>query len=1006
MLTEKESFLNYSKCLQPYFFYSMILIFCALFLCIKTGFAKTHDDINIEAVPDWVKTRTLSPVAQIPVDEISNGVFYRLVDSQVQVSNNGNKIRYNRYVETVVNQKGIESSSQINLDYDPSYQKLVLNTLFILRDGQRLDRLAKAKMSLFNREQELDRQIYNGTMTLNILIDDLREGDTLDYSYSRYGSNPVYKNRFSYTRTLNWSVPVNDQYLRVLWGKAQPLFINTRNIEPKIEETILGEFIEYQLHMHNEETIESSSQAPSWYDPYGTIYFSESERWPDVVNWALPLYESRAIHPSIQQLANEIKQGAQSKSEQIAIALKYTQGKIRYVGLEMGVNSHFPTAAHETLALRYGDCKDKAVLFIAILRALDINAYPALVNTEQSKLLVDIPPAENRFDHVIVTLEFEGERLWLDPTLNYQQGPLNRLFQPDYGYALILQTGQQSLTTMAQALQNSFSHISEKYLIPEDITNSANFTVRSEYFGDMAQQKYSQIERDGKKKLSQDYESYYQRFYSKLTAQSEVDIQTDNTSGILSLTEKYSIDNFWTEGKKDLEMDFFPHDIRDAVFKPDQINRNSPLSFAFPNNIKNQTIVEFEEDGWEFSNEEFIEDNAFFFFKKNIDFKNNTLVLNYEFRAKTDHIPHAKIETYLAARKKVREKAYYGIVKYVKNEPAEQPTENGNDTSLWLGIFIFIYLLGVIFIIVSWRLESRKRPNISTSNFYPMSLSKFLALSISTFGAYIYYWMYRNWKFIQLKENVSMMPIARGIFSAFWFYPLFKALKQDSELRFNENKVLATTLAVIFAIAYFVISVILNQSEQTDITLVYLILPLLFIPCVNYINVVNSEDTQGYDYNSKWKIRHIITMLLFMPLWGLTVAEEGHFMPSSSVVTADGIMSRDMNFLHRQKIVPPDEEINFFYSDAFFSIRDDGNGFTQKRVFSYWLDESDKLQREIVTFDQIKDIEVKYAANEMSNTVITITRMDESNFMLFVSAEDKGDKLFVTKLKAQWKRQS
>jgi len=120
---------------------------------------------------------------------------------------------------------------------------------------------------------------------------------------------------------------------------------------------------------------------------------------------------------------------------QIVAALKYAQENIRYVGLEMGSNSHLPTAPEETLKLKYGDCKDKASLLIAILAALEIEAFPALVDTEYTKLLKDRPPAANLFNHVIVSLNYQGKQMWLDPTLINQTGSLTNLYQADYGYA-------------------------------------------------------------------------------------------------------------------------------------------------------------------------------------------------------------------------------------------------------------------------------------------------------------------------------------------------------------------------------------------------------------------------------------------------------------------------------------------------------------------------------------------------------------------------------------------
>ena len=136
--------------------------------------AEKYDDIHIEAAPTWVEIRDITLTQDIPVDEINDGVFYQLLDSQKKVSATEKIVSYFRYVETVVNQAGVDYTSQINIDYDPTYQKLTLNTLFIFRNGERIDKLSSAKISLLNRETELENQIYNGSLTLNILIDDRR----------------------------------------------------------------------------------------------------------------------------------------------------------------------------------------------------------------------------------------------------------------------------------------------------------------------------------------------------------------------------------------------------------------------------------------------------------------------------------------------------------------------------------------------------------------------------------------------------------------------------------------------------------------------------------------------------------------------------------------------------------------------------------------------------------------------------------------------------------------
>ncbi|WP_339719744.1 DUF3857 domain-containing protein [uncultured Paraglaciecola sp.] len=979
-----------------------------IFLCLSTSYSSRSDanevkDIHLEPAPDWVVQYEVGAIDDVPIDEVSNGLHYHMVDNQIQVTKTGERTSYSRYVETIVNQSGLDSSSQLNFTFDPSYQKLVLNSLYILRDGQRLDRLQSAKKSLLNTESELKRQIYNGSLTLNVLMSDLQVGDTLDYSYTRYGANPVYQNSFSYSRNTNWDVPLNIQHLRILWGKSNPLYVTPINGSPTVSKTKIGEFTEYQITQLKPKRVDTPSQMPSWYDAYSSIYFSESENWSDVVAWAKPLYEFN-IHDSVKQVAEAIQNQYSEQPAQIVAALKYAQEQIRYVGLEMGENSHVPTAPEETLKLKYGDCKDKASLLIAILAALGVEAFPALVDTESTKLLQHRPPAANLFNHVIVSLQYQGQQIWLDPTLSHQTGNLEHLYQPDYGYALVLRSAENSLTSMSSSTDSSYSHITEKFFIPKKHQQNVTLSVVTQHSGENVLDILDRLEREGKKKVADSYEIYYQKTFPSLAAIDEMTVNVDDKQGTVSINEEYEITEYWTRGEEHYEADFYPNEVRNAVFKPDQVKRTAPLSLTFPNNINNHFEITFESDGWHFDDENFVEDNPFFSFYKRVSFEANTLTLEFDYQAKVDHVAADQIEEYLAAREKLRDEAYFGLLKYIKSEVSESQSPVVEDEEISaLQIIIAVYVLGLLFILVSWRLESRNRPEFSDSHFYPISGLKFIILSVGTMGLYEVYWAYRNWHAIKSKMNLDIMPIARGIFSPIWFYPLFSALRKDSIERFDKNQVLMPFLAIIFAIVYVVAYFATSFSEHIFITILGWLTPLLALPFVVYINSLNNKTDGAYKYNSQWKLRQVVALLLCVPLVTYVLALETPFLPGDAVRTESQMLDSDLKFLYRKQVLPASETIQYFYSDAVLSIRDDGNGFTNERVFSYWLDDQEGFQLEVASFDQVKNIEVEFSEDQDSNTFITIKRQDSTEFTLFVSAVEGGDKLFFNTLNGLWK---
>ena len=105
-------------------------------------------------------------------------------------------------------------------------------------------------------------------------------------------------------------------------------------------------------------------------------------------------------------------------------AIAFVEGEIRYTALDMGKNSHEPNAPETVVARRFGDCKDKSVLLVALLHEAGIAAEPVLVDTEGRESLAGRLPSAVVFDHVVVRAHLDGKPLWIDPTRDPESGPL------------------------------------------------------------------------------------------------------------------------------------------------------------------------------------------------------------------------------------------------------------------------------------------------------------------------------------------------------------------------------------------------------------------------------------------------------------------------------------------------------------------------------------------------------------------------------------------------------
>src|SRR6185436_1522845 len=101
-------------------------------------------------------------------------------------------------------------------------------------------------------------------------------------------------------------------------------------------------------------------------------------------------------------------------------ALAWIQKHVRYAGVEVGESSVVPRAPQTVLANRYGDCKDKATLLVALLRAAGITAHVALLRAGED---FDVPrelPGLGMFNHAIVVVDGD-QPMWVDPTDEYSR---------------------------------------------------------------------------------------------------------------------------------------------------------------------------------------------------------------------------------------------------------------------------------------------------------------------------------------------------------------------------------------------------------------------------------------------------------------------------------------------------------------------------------------------------------------------------------------------------------
>jgi hypothetical protein len=983
-----------------------VVFFSLLFISISSSFSVAEKPLNVAPAPSWV-TPTLLPSSDFQhLDQIQNGVNYQLLDIQLRVPKDSEQVEFRRYVEDVRNRQGLDELSQINLYFNPEYERLTLHWLKIYRGDQEIDKTSNARISLLQREDELDDLIYNGEKNYNLILEDVRVGDIIDYAYSVVGVNPVYQSVFGYEHKLSWGVPVQKFSLRLLWEKPTELYSQLKNTDLKLVTKIYPLGIEYHIQDEHVPSIIKEHDSPSWYKPWASVRFREAKNWSEVSDWGQALYvDAYKSNSSIESKVAEIRQKFDKPMDQIQAALRFVQDEIRYLGLEMGENSHRPTQAFTTFERRYGDCKDKTVLFITLLKKLGFDAHPALVNTEMKFQLEDTLASARSFDHVITYMEFDNKKWWLDPTQSYQHGSLESIHQPDYGYALILKPGTDSLTQMNPSQSLNGLAAVDSYFLSVDVDKPISVSLDNTYRGLNAERQRAAIDNQGMNQLQKGYLDYLRYYYPKAEVATALNITDDKQNNTVQIVERYSVGSMWTQGDKDgtVETTFYPYLINDVLSVPDDTDRVDPLSISYPKNISQTINVYFERDDWSLSSDYFKETNDFFDFEYSARYDKATkiLKLNYEYSSKMSFVTPERYAEYLTALNKVKSYQNYGIYRSVgpviSSDSFDVSVNDETSEIIFIIIVVLCYSLVLLLIIILWRLDRIKSTLGDEGIYYPVSSRKFIFMLVFTLGIYFYYWFYKNFQYIKRRDKSKTMPIFRGVFCYFWYYSLWRYLQKDNERLNMPLDLLGKKTALFYALVFFILMALTGVNELWIVP-VSLLAYLIVLPLSRFINTLNASNPKPLKYNSKLKFRHILLVLALLPILLFPLIQASGLIPKQEVINGEKLWAYQKQNMIKKGIINPDDMIEYFYSDAAFLVEEDGSGMTQRHVFSYWR-VGNKTQVELADFDQIDSVEGTNSDGVSDKNVVTVNRKDGSSFNLFLSYTDEKDKLFIAELK-------
>jgi len=548
--------------------------------------------------------------------------------------------RFQRVVRALRDELAVAQGSQVQIEFDPSYEDLVLHEVVVHRAGEELDRLDPAAVQLLQRETELEAQLYDGIQSALLFLDDVRKGDVLEYSFTRRGSNPVFDDALLAGLPLGWTVPVRHVRHRVLVPRERPLAWRVHGgaaQEPR-ERDVDG-FRELVWERRDVEAIWLEDQLPDWFDALPWLQLTSFRTWGEVVAWGRGPYEDAEPSPAVAELVRELRERAGADGDPRVEAVRFVQDEVRYLGIELGPGSHRPRSPEQVLRQRFGDCKDKSLLLCALLRELGAEAAPALVSTLEAGRVAGWLPSPLAFDHVIVRARLDGEELWIDPTALLERGPLVENGNASLERGLVLAPGERDLVLVhGRQPQGPDTEVRLSFhLDGADPTVSIRTVCR----GEAANAQRWSARAGGPAELERSFREFYAALYPSIESVSPPRVVDDEAANRLELHEEYRIPDFWSPVDGVPTAELYPLELEAILPAPESRQRAMPLAIPHPAH----TVVTVEADladGWDVDPENEIVENDWLRFAFSCRAEGPRLTLRWSYRSKAEHCPAAE----------------------------------------------------------------------------------------------------------------------------------------------------------------------------------------------------------------------------------------------------------------------------------------------------------------------------------------------------------------------------
>ncbi len=439
-------------------------------------------DVTAQSALPLLPSDTVLRLAVDPARNVGQPFVVLLDEGVVQLEPDGRTRQRNRRVVQVLDENAARSLAEQSFGYAKSHQRFTLEWVRVLRTTGVVVSNKPAQEQEGDVPAAMSNPVYQDQRVRRVSLAGVAAGTIVDIAYSLEELAPSRTGDFLFRWALNGAVPVRRSHFTLDVPEAYLPHIVERNLTVQRRDDISGGRRRLTWTTSDQQGIRAEPFASDSNGLLQTITVAPRGTWTDIARWYDGLAKSRYALSALsaQRIDSIVRaRGARTRADTIRAVHKFIAQDIRYLSVALGTGGYQPRAADEVLATAFGDCKDKATLFIAALRRYRIEANPVLLslNSRPDPSVTSV----YQFNHAIAAVREGRDWTYVDLTADYvPYGEIPESYQGSFGVVVAADASAERITFPLRPTDRNLSSLKLAMRIDADGRTTGNVVEQSE----------------------------------------------------------------------------------------------------------------------------------------------------------------------------------------------------------------------------------------------------------------------------------------------------------------------------------------------------------------------------------------------------------------------------------------------------------------------------------------------------------------------------------------------